>query len=128
MNDPRIVQGDCLKVMATLPAASIDLVVTSPPDDDLRDYVGGGYWGFGQLINTIIELRRVVTPGGVVCWVIGDRIQDGGRQLWPEKHAIEFQKHGFRIHDVIVWHKIKKPMQRLGAHQQVHESILSQGV
>ena len=32
--------GDCLEVMATMPANSIDLTVTSPPYDNLRTYNG----------------------------------------------------------------------------------------
>ena len=34
----QIVNGDCLKVLSTLPSNSIDLTVFSPPYDGIRDY------------------------------------------------------------------------------------------
>ena len=34
-----VIQGDCLEVMKTLDSCSIDLTVTSPPYDNLRDYL-----------------------------------------------------------------------------------------
>ena len=33
-----LLQGDCIELMKTLPDQSVDLVVTSPPYDDLRTY------------------------------------------------------------------------------------------
>ena len=36
----RIVPGDCIDVMGRFPGDSIDLTVTSPPYDKLRDYEG----------------------------------------------------------------------------------------
>ena len=36
----RVICGDCVKVMKSIPDNIIDLVVTSPPYDDLRDYNG----------------------------------------------------------------------------------------
>ena len=37
----QIICGDNCEVMRTLPSDSIDLVVTSPPYDDLRTYSAG---------------------------------------------------------------------------------------
>ena len=34
----KIYNGDCIELLKQLPDNSIDLVVTSPPYDDLRDY------------------------------------------------------------------------------------------
>ena len=33
-----VIQGDCLEVMSFIPDKSIDMVITSPPYDDLRSY------------------------------------------------------------------------------------------
>jgi len=34
----QLLQGDCIELMKTLPDKSIDLTVTSPPYDNLRNY------------------------------------------------------------------------------------------
>ena len=36
----KVIQGDCLEVMKDIPDKSIDMVLTSPPYDNLRDYKG----------------------------------------------------------------------------------------
>ena len=35
-----VIQGDCLEVMKTMADKSVDMVLTSPPYDNLRDYKG----------------------------------------------------------------------------------------
>ena len=38
MSDYELINGDCLEVLPTLERETIDLVVTSPPYDNLRNY------------------------------------------------------------------------------------------
>lgn len=45
--DLKLHQGDCLEVLCSLPDASVDCVVTSPPYFGLRDY-GTGQWEGGN--------------------------------------------------------------------------------
>ncbi len=55
--------GDCLDVMKTIPDGSVDLVVTSPPYDNLRTYNGNiEQWNFEKFkdiakerINDIVK-------------------------------------------------------------------------
>ena len=61
----QIICGDNCEVMRTLPSESIDLVVTSPPYDDLRTY-GGHSWDF---YGVAWNLKRLLKPGGVIVWV-----------------------------------------------------------
>jgi DNA modification methylase len=58
----KIYQGDCLEVMKTFPDESIDLTVTSPPYDNLRDYKGYTF-NFEGIAK---ELFRITKQGGVV--------------------------------------------------------------
>ncbi len=58
----RIVCGDNTEVLSGFPAECVDLVVTSPPYDDLRTY-GGHSWNFETLAA---QLVRVLKPGGVI--------------------------------------------------------------
>lgn len=117
-------EGDNVEVLrASFPDLSVDLVVTSPPYGDLRDYQGFR-WDFDSLRR---ELWRVLRPGGVVCWVVGDRIRNGSRLLQPERQAVAFADDGWTMHDVIVWNKGENPMQRMGCHQQVYETVVVAG-
>ena len=47
MDDRKIIHGDCLEVLKTLPDESVDVCVTSPPYYGLRDY-GTGTWVGGD--------------------------------------------------------------------------------
>lgn len=88
--------------MRELPAASVQLVVTSPPYDDLRTY-GGHSWDFEA---TARELYRVLCDGGVVCWNVGDSVVDGSETLTSAKQKIFFREEcGFRIHDTMIYEK-----------------------
>lgn len=57
-------QGDCLELMKKLSDNSVDLVVTSPPYDNLRLYNTGKYKG-NDYHAIISELYRIIKPGGV---------------------------------------------------------------
>jgi len=67
----------CLMTMARMPSGFVDLTITSPPYDDLRDYKGYSF-PFEEIAK---ELFRVTKPGGVVVWVVGDKIVDGDK-IW----------------------------------------------
>jgi predicted methyltransferase len=70
--------GDCVERTREIPDASIDLVLTSPPYDNLRRYSGGSAFDFEALAG---QLKRVLKPGGVLVWVVGDQTIDGGERL-----------------------------------------------
>ena len=54
---------DCLEGLKLLKDNSIDLVVTSPPYDDIRDYKGYSF----DFENIAKELYRVMKEGGGNC-------------------------------------------------------------
>ena len=108
---------DCTKGMKMLPANSIDLVVTSPPYDNLRDY--NGYTFDYQSIAK--ELFRVMKEGGVIVWVVGDKIKDGNKSLTSFKQALYFQEIGFNVHDVMIYQKKNTPFMRSNAYTNCYE-------
>lgn len=69
----RIHCGDNCDLLGKMPRECVDLVVTSPPYDDLRTY-GGHSWDF---FGVAWHLKRVLKPGGVIVWVVGDATKDG---------------------------------------------------
>ena len=97
----QIIQGDCLEVMKTMPDNCIDLVVTSPPYDNLRDYKGYtfNFEGIAQ------ELYRIIKKGGVVVWVVGDATIKGSETGTSFRQALYFKDIGFNIHDTMIWRK-----------------------
>jgi len=88
--------------MAGWPDACIDLVVTSPPYDNLRTY-GGHSWDFPSVAR---ELTRILKPGGVIVWVVGDATVDGSETLTSMKQAIHFREVcGLNVHDTMIYQK-----------------------
>lgn len=90
-----------LETMAKMPDNFIDLVVTSPPYDDLRKY--NGYSFPFEVIAQ--ELYRVVKQGGIVVWNSNDKRINGNRTLTHFKQCLFMQEIGFKVLDVMVWHK-----------------------
>jgi site-specific DNA-methyltransferase (adenine-specific) len=97
-----IICGDNCEVMRQMPSESIDLVVTSPPYDDLRTY-GGHSWDF---YGVAWNLKRLLKPGGVIVWIVNDATKDGSETGSSMRQALHFQSIGLNIHDTMVWHKI----------------------
>lgn len=97
----QVIQGDCLEVMKTLPDKSIDMVLTSPPYDNLRDYKGYTF-NFEGIAR---ELYRVTKQGGVVVWVVGDATIKGSETGTSFKQALYFKEIGFNLHDTMIWEK-----------------------
>ena len=73
--DVRILLGDALEQLATLPPDSVHCIVTSPPFWALRDYGVAGQIGLeatpeewcARLVAVMREARRVLRSDGV-CW------------------------------------------------------------
>lgn len=68
VKDGNIYAEDCLITMGRMEDNFIDLVVTSPPYDNLRKY-NGYEFDFESIAK---ELYRTIKEGGVLVWVVGD--------------------------------------------------------
>ena len=97
----KIYCGDCLEVMREIPDKSIDMVLTSPPYDNLRDYKGYTF----DFEGIAKELFRVTKQGGVVVWVVGDATIKGSETGTSFKQALYFKEIGFNLHDTMIWEK-----------------------
>ena len=101
----QITNGDSTVVLSTIKSNSVDLVVTSPPYDELRDYNNDSVWDFNSFKKIARQLYRVVKVGGVVVWVVGDSVVKGNKSLSSFKQALYFQQIGFNMFDVIIYEK-----------------------
>lgn len=114
----KIVCGECSKVMEVLiPDGSVDLVVTSPPYDNLRDYKGYEL-DFGAIAK---QLFRVMKEGGVVVWVVGDATIKGSETGTSFRQALGFMDVGFKLHDTMIYEKSGSPYPSANRYHQTFE-------
>ncbi len=99
-----LTEGDCLDWLPTLANESVDLVVTSPPYDNLRDYADTE-WGPHVWQEVIMQLARVLKPGGVVVWIVADATVKGEETGSSFRQALFAQGCGLRLHDTMIWSK-----------------------
>ena len=97
----KIYNENCLDTMAKMPDCFVDLTVTSPPYDNLRDY-NGYTFDFEGIAK---ELYRITKEGGVVVWVVGDATIKGSETGTSFKQALYFKDIGFNLHDTMIYEK-----------------------
>ena len=84
-----------------MPDNFVDLVVTSPPYDGMRQYNGYSF-DFESIAK---ELYRVTKYGGVIVWIVGDATVDGSESGTSFRQALFFNGLGFKIHDTMIYQK-----------------------
>ena len=97
----KIYNEDNISLITRMPDDFIDLTVTSPPYDNLREYKG-----YTVDLETLVkELYRVTKPGGVVVWVVGDATIKGSETGTSFRQALQFMDVGFNLHDTMIYEK-----------------------
>lgn len=112
-----IYNSDCVEFMRSMDKNLIDLTVTSPPYDNLRNYKGYVF-PFKEIVK---GLFKVTKNGGVIVWVVGDKISNGNRSLSSFKQALYFQEVGFNVHDIMIYKKKNTPFMRSNAYTNCYE-------
>lgn len=92
---------NCLETMARMPDGSMDMILTSPPYDDLRAYNGYSF-DFESIAE---EVARVLKPGGYLVWVIGDAVKRGSESGTSFRQALKFMELGLSLHDTMIYEK-----------------------
>lgn len=117
----KIHTANCVEfMMKHMAHDSVDLTLTSPPYDNMRDYKGYQF-PFEDIAQC---LYRVTKTGGVVVWVVGDKILNGNRSFTSFKQALFFQEIGFQAHDVMIYKKKNTPFMRSNAYTNCYELML----
>jgi DNA modification methylase len=93
-----IITADCRQAIKLLKDHSIDLIITSPPYFQQRDYNNGSF-GIGNetcekeyvenLLKVFQECVRVVKDSGSIVFNLGDKYLNGNLALLPYKFAIQ---------------------------------------
>lgn len=108
----RILEGDALTVLRTLPDQSVQMCVTSPPYFGLRDYGVVGQLGLEKtpqlyvdaMVGVFSEVKRVLRDDGTLWLNIGDsfngypgNITRGGNLSGKTQHARQFKESGYGL-------------------------------
>lgn len=100
MSDYRVLQGDCVAMLRTLPEASVQCCVTSPPYWGLRDYGVEGQIGLektpqeyvARMVAVFAEVWRVMKDDGTLWLNLGDSYAAGGHGGNPDDSPFQMQK------------------------------------
>ena len=105
----KIFCGDCLEILNDTPSNFVDLVITSPPYFQQRDYGGTGIGNektieeyIDNLTKVFRECVRVTKKTGSIVFNLGDKYIDGSLLLVPYRFAIEVLKEK-QVKLVVVW-------------------------
>jgi site-specific DNA-methyltransferase (adenine-specific) len=89
-----------------IPTNSVDLIVTSPPYDEIRDYNNFAV----DLHGLGIESFRVLKDGGILAMVINDGTKDFGKSLTTYRTIIDYCDNcGFKLFENIIYSRFGRP-------------------
>jgi site-specific DNA-methyltransferase (adenine-specific) len=90
---PKLLRGDCLQVLKTLEAESVDSVVTDPPYG--LSFMGKKWDYDVPSVEIWQQCLRVLKPGGRLLAFAGTRTQ--------HRMCVNIEDAGFEIRDMIAW-------------------------
>ena len=98
----KIICKDAIETMKTFPPNSVDMVVTSPPYDAIRDYKGFSL----NLHATGKEIYRILKDGGIAVMVIQDQTKNFGKSLTSFKTIVDWCDNiGFKLFETVIYRK-----------------------
>lgn len=105
----KVYNEECLVTLKNTPRDTFDLVITSPPYEDIRTYTGESKFDFPYFMKMAHELYRTVKPGGVICWIVGDQVKKynngNGESGMSFRQALHFIEAGFVLFDTMIYQK-----------------------
>lgn len=100
--------GDCIDVMASLPAESVDAVITSPPYAEQRKATYGGVpeadypeWS----VRWMREAKRLLKPDGSVIINIAPHVKCGVVADYVLRTRLALRDDGWAELQELIWHK-----------------------
>lgn len=102
-----IYNEDCRDTMQRMLKEDVkaDLVITSPPYNNLRTYNHSSTWNFDIFKEIAKLLYDITADGGIVVWVVGDATINGSETGTSFKQALYFMEYGFKLHDTMLFEK-----------------------
>lgn len=117
-----IINGDMYDILESkFESDSIDLIVTSPPYDKIRDYHGFRF----DIQKLGYQIYRILKDGGVCVWVVQDQTKNFKKSLTTFKTAIYFNEIGLNLFECMIYKKHGRPGPWWNSRFRVdHEYIL----
>ena len=112
MEDVRLIHGDCLSVLPTLPSASVECVLTDPPYPCIkRPY---GYWTeaeWFQMMRVVVpECMRILKPTGSAVFILQPNSERVGRmRTWLWEFMTWVGKEWGIVQDAYWWNTSAPP-------------------
>jgi len=132
--DHKIFWGNCLEVLDAIPEGSVQMVMTSPPYWQLKDYRAAPESQIGledthalyiqKLVVVFRKVRRVLKDDGVCFIVMGDKWQDKQKLCLPARLALALQEDGWTLRNNIVWAKFTIPAKPEQLFSNVYEEVI----
>lgn len=98
--------GDCLDLLKTIPAESLQLVVTSPPYNIGKEYEKRLHLDLylRQQAQVVAECARALSPRGSICWQVGNYVDNGAIVPLDAVLYPIFAGLGLKMRNRIIWH------------------------
>jgi len=98
----KIICLDSIKGLSKIEDSAIDMVITSPPYDQLRDYEKKEF----DLDGTGKEIFRVLKEGSICAVVLQDQTKNFGKSLTTFRTAINWcDRIGFKLFETVIYRK-----------------------
>jgi site-specific DNA-methyltransferase (adenine-specific) len=110
----KILLGNSIKELQLIPSNIIDMVITSPPYWNLRDYHNESQIGteanyqeyISNLLKVFLECKRVIKNSGSIWVNMGDSYgKNKSLYAMPDRLKIAMIDSGFICRNEIIWHK-----------------------
>lgn len=104
----KIIVGDCLSVLRSLPDSCVNLIFTSPPyaDNRKKTYKGIAIEDYVRWFLPISsQLKRVLADDGTFILNIKERTKSGERQTYVLELILEMRQQGWFWTEEYIWHK-----------------------
>lgn len=118
--------GEWADVLATVPDASVRLLLTSPPYDNAREYEGtvrdGDAVDFAAIADFAI---RVLVPGGTLAMVLDGAVNDGVLSVTPFRVICEWaMRPEWVLNQVLAYGRMGQPGAYAGRFRRDHEPLI----
>lgn len=113
MSDWQILEGDCIDLMASLPAGSVDAVITSPPYAMQRAATYGGVPEAeypGWTVAWMEQARRLLKPDGSAVINIRPHVRNGTISDYTLRTRLALRDAGWAEIEELIWHKGGAPV------------------
>ncbi len=102
----KIINWECLEEMKKMEDESVDMILTSPPYDNLRTYNWTLNWNFEIFKSIAKECSRVIKKWWVIVWVVWDATINFCETLSSFKQVIYFNEEcKLNVLDTMIYYK-----------------------